>query len=71
MDPGNISPETGSLLMSRTAGTKGLFHRVMSSLTQALLKQTSLCSKESMIERERQVRQMAGSPNCVPRRKEK
>lgn len=55
MDPGNISPETGSLLMTRTAGTMGLPHRVMSSLTQALLEQTSLCSKESVIERERQV----------------
>lgn len=69
MDQGNISPETGSLLMTRTAGTKGLPPRVMGSLTQALLKQTSLCSMESMIEWERQVQQMAGSPNCVPKRK--
>lgn len=37
MDPGKHKPQTGSLLMTRTAGTKGLPHRVISSLTQALL----------------------------------
>lgn len=62
----SIKPKTGSVLMTNVAETKGLPHRAMSSLTQALFKQTSTV-QQGVCDRT-QVWQMAGSPNYVPRR---
>lgn len=50
--------------MTKVAETTGLPHRLMSSLTQALFKQTSLCT---MMQLGDQIRQMAARPNYVPR----
>lgn len=48
----NMSPKTGSVLMTRTAEREGLPHWVMSSWVWAQFQQTLLCSRESVRELE-------------------